>query len=102
MVSAIPVLAFAPRVMSNGRPRPSRRVLAAAVVTRDGPRAGTHALTGLVRSLPCYLTFGLVVILAAPSIGLAAIAVGLPACLAAARATWRGVPVVRQPAFDIT
>jgi hypothetical protein len=143
VVSAIPVLAFAPRLMANSRPRPSaspRRlsstvltcaaaslivgaavvtsrlagpeaagavlafptisaILAVAVVTRDGPLAGAHALTGLVRSLPCYLAFGLVVILAAPSIGLAAIALGLLACVAAARATWRGVPVVGQPAL---
>ena len=62
------------------------------------PLAGAHALTGLVRSLPCYLAFGLVVIVAAPSIGLASIALGLVACLGAAPATWRGVPVVGQPA----
>jgi uncharacterized protein with PIN domain len=142
VVSAIPVLAFAPRLMTRGRPRlgsPRRpsttvltcvaaslivgaavvtsrlagpeaagavlafptmsAVLAVGVVTRDGPLAGAHALTGLVRSLPCYLAFGVVVILAAPSIGLAAIALGLLACAAAARATWRGVPVVRQPAL---
>jgi hypothetical protein len=142
VVSAIPVLAFAPRLMTAGRPRlgsprsasttvltcasaslivgatvvTSRlagpqaagavlafptmsAMLAVTVVTRDGPLAGAHALTGLVRSLPCYLAFGVVVILAAPSIGLAAIALGLLACAAAARATWRGVPVVAQPAL---
>jgi hypothetical protein len=142
VLSAIPVLAFAPRLMTDGRPRlgsPRRSsttvltcaaaslivgaavvtsrlagpeaagavlafptmsaILAVAVGTRDGPLAGTHALTGLVRSLPCYLAFGLVVILAAPSIGLAAIALGLLACAAAARATWRGVPVAGQPAL---
>jgi hypothetical protein len=141
VVSAIPVLALAPRLMTHGRPRlgsPRRSsttvltcaaasvivgaavvtsrlagpeaagavlafptvsaMLAVAVVTRDGPLAGAHALAGLVRSLPCYLAFGLVVILAAPSIGLAAIALGLLACAAAARATWRGVPVVGQSA----
>jgi uncharacterized membrane protein YGL010W len=140
VVSAIPVLAIAPRLISDGRPRlgsPRRAsttvltcasaslivgaavvtsrlagpeaagavlafptmsaMLAVTVVTRDGPLAGAHALTGLVRSLPCYLAFGLVVILAAPSMGLAAIALGLLACAAAARATWRGVPVVGQP-----
>jgi hypothetical protein len=142
VVSAIPVLAFAPRLMTAGRPRlgsPRRgsttvltsasaslivgatvitsrlagpeaagavlafptmsALLAAAVVTRDGPLAGAHALTGLVRSLPCYLAFGIAIILAAPSIGLAAIALGLVACAAAARATWRGVPTVGQPAL---
>jgi hypothetical protein len=141
MASAIPALAFAPRLMTVDRPRlgsPRRSsttaltcaaaslivgaavvtsrvagpeaagavlafptmsaMLAVAVVTRDGPLAGAHALTGLVRSLPCYLTFGLVVILAAPSIGLAAIGLGLLACAATARATWRGVPTVGQPA----
>jgi hypothetical protein len=140
VVSAVPVLALAPRLMTDGRPRlgsprrPSTTVLtcaaaslivgaavvtsrlagpeaagaviafptmsailAVAVVTRDGPLAGAHALTGLVRSLPCYLAFALVVILAAPSVGLAAIALGLLACVGAARATWRGVPVVVQP-----
>jgi hypothetical protein len=142
MISAIPVLALAPRVMPNARPRlgsPRRwqttaltcgsaslivgatvvtsrlagpqaagavlafptmtGILAVVMATRDGPLAGAHALTGLVRSLPCYLAFGVVVILAAPSIGLAAIALGLLACLGAARATWRRVPVVAQPAL---
>jgi hypothetical protein len=142
VVSAIPVLAFAPRLMTDSRPslgsprRSSTTVLtcasasaivgatvmtsrlagpqaagavlafptmsaalAVAVVNRDGPLAGAHALTGLVRSLPCYLAFGLVVMLAAPSTGLAAIALGLVACAAAARATWRGVPVAGQPAL---
>lgn len=140
VVSAIPVLALAPRLMPGARPRlgsPRRwqttaltcvsasfivgatvvtsrlagpeaagavlafptmsALLAITVVIRDGPLAGAHALTGLVRSLPCYLAFGLVVIVAAPSIGFAAIALGLVACLGAARATWRGVPVVGQP-----
>jgi hypothetical protein len=72
--------------------------LAIAVVTRDGPLAGAHALTGLIRSLPCYLAFCLVVALAAPSVGMAAIALGLLACVVAARATWRGVPVALRPA----
>jgi hypothetical protein len=68
-------------------------------VTREGPEAGAHALTGLVRSLPCYLAFCLVVALTAPSAGLAAVALGLLACLGAAFATWRGVPVARRPAL---
>jgi hypothetical protein len=74
-------------------------LLAITVVSRDGPLAGAHALTGLVRSLPCHLAFGFVVIVAAPSIGLAAIALGLVACLGTARVTWRGVPVAGQPAL---
>ena len=140
VLSAIPVLALAPRLMPDARPRlgsPRRwhtttltcasaslivgatvltsrlagpdaagavlafptmsALLAISVVIRDGRLAGAHALTGLIRSLPCYLAFGLVVIVAAPSIGLAAIALGLVACLGAALATWRRVPVVGQP-----
>jgi hypothetical protein len=74
-------------------------LLTLTVVTRDGRAAGAHALTGLVRSLPCYLAFCLVVASTAPSAGAAAVALGLLACLAAARATWRGVPVARRPAL---
>jgi hypothetical protein len=73
--------------------------LAVAVVTRDGASAGAHALAGLVRSLPCYLAFCLVVVLAAPSFGVAATALGLLACVAAALTTWRGVPVTGRPAL---
>jgi hypothetical protein len=64
-------------------------------VDDDGRRAGAHALTGLVRSLPCYLAFCLVVAFAAPSAGPAAVALGLLACVATARVTWRRVPVAR-------
>lgn len=67
--------------------------LAVAVVMHDGRTAGAHALSGVVRSLPCYLAFCLVIVLAAPSLGPAAIALGLLACLGAAAATWRGVPI---------
>jgi len=73
--------------------------LAVAVVTRDGPRAGAHALTGLVRSLPCYLAFCLVVALAAPAAGLVAVPLGLLACCAAARITWRRVLLAPRPAL---
>jgi len=69
--------------------------LALAVVSGDGRAAGAHALTGLVRSLPCYLAFCLAVALAAPAAGIAAVPLGLLACLAAAGATWRAVPVAR-------
>jgi hypothetical protein len=138
VTSALPLVAFAPRLMAGGRPRagaPRRwratalmcaaapalvgaavltsrfagpeaagavaafptvsTTLAIAVVTRDGPPAGAHALTGLVRSLPSYLVFCVVAAFAMPSAGLAAVALGLLACLASARATWRGVPVAR-------
>jgi hypothetical protein len=141
VISAMPALAFAPRIMADGPPRPGspRRwsttaltcaaaslivgaavitsrlagaeaagavaafptistMLAVAIVTSDGTLAGAHALTGLVRSLPCYLAFCLVVTLAAPSAGLPAIALGLVGCVAAAGVTWRGVPVARRPA----
>ena len=136
VVSAVPALALAPRLITPSRPRVSSSphwattlmtclagsivvgtalltiryagpvaagaaaafptmstTLAVAVVTRDGWLAGAHALVGLVRSLPCYLTFCLVVVLAAPSVGLPAIALALLACLAAGRVTWRSVPL---------
>ena len=71
--------------------------LTVAVVSRDGPQAGAYALAGLARSLPCYLAFCMVVVLAAPALGLPAIPLGLLACVVAGRATWRGVPVAAQP-----
>ena len=42
---------------------------------------------------PCYLTFCLVVVAAAPTVGLPAIFIALLACLAAGRITWRAVPL---------
>ena len=66
--------------------------LVAAVVTRDGPLAGAHALAGLIRGLPCYLTFSLVVVLGAPSMGSPALALALLACLTTGHLTWRTVP----------
>lgn len=72
--------------------------LAVVIVHRDGPSAGAHALGGLVRSLPCYLTFCLVVVLAAPSVGLPAIALALLACLATGHLTWRTVPLAPHAA----
>lgn len=68
------------------------------VVRRDGRSAGAHTLGGLVRSLPCYLSFCLVAVLAAPGLGLVAVPLALLAALAAAGVTWRTVPVVRRPA----
>jgi hypothetical protein len=73
--------------------------LALTVVTRDGRLAGAHALTGLVRSLPCYLAFCLVVALVAPATGATAVLLGLLACVAVAGATWRGVPLAGRPAL---
>ena len=142
VASAMLVLAFAPRFMVAGRPRPGspRRwpttaltcvaasvivgaavvtsriagpeaagavaafptvctILTITVVTRDGRVAGAYALTGLVRSLPCYLTFCLVVAFTVPSAGLAAVALGLLACVCTAGATWRGIQVARRPAL---
>ena len=47
---------------------------------------------------PCYLKFSLVVALAAPAAGVAAVALGLLACLAGARLTWRRVPLAPHAA----
>ena len=69
------------------------------VVNRDGRHAGVHALSGLVRSLPCYLTFCVVAAVATPLAGSVAIPLGLLAGLTAAFVTWRGVPVVRRAAL---
>jgi hypothetical protein len=73
--------------------------LAVVIVARDGAPAGAHALTGLVRSLPCYLTFCLIAGLAVPAAGLAAVPAALLGAVATAGMTWRGVPVARQPAL---
>ena len=76
--------------------------LTVAAVSRDGATAGVHALTGLVRSLPCYLTFCLAVALGAPVAGLAAVGLGLLACLAAAGITWRRIPIAAGPVLTTT
>jgi hypothetical protein len=76
--------------------------LVIAVVVNNGSRAGAQALLGLVRSLPCYLTFCLVVVLAAPSIGLPAIAVALLACLAVGGVAFQRVPLTSlEPATSV-
>jgi hypothetical protein len=67
--------------------------LALAVVVGDGVSAGAHVLAGLTRSLPCYLTFCLVVVAVEPRVGVPATAVALAACLVTGRLAWRGVPV---------
>jgi hypothetical protein len=70
--------------------------LVVVVAASDGARAGAHALLGLVRSLPCYLTFCLLIALALPLIGLPAIALAALACFAAGRATWHCVPLANR------
>jgi hypothetical protein len=67
--------------------------LAVAVAVVDGRRAGAHVCAGLTRSLPCYLTFCLVVAAAEPRLGLLAVVVGLASCGVAGIVTWRSVPV---------
>jgi hypothetical protein len=64
-----------------------------AVAIHDGRAAGAQVLVGLSRSLPCYLTFCLVIAVATPSVGLPAIALALLACAAAGRVTWQAVPL---------
>jgi hypothetical protein len=76
--------------------------LTVVAVRRDGATARVHALTGLVRSLPCYLTFCLVVALSTPVVGLAAVGLGLLACLTAAGITWRRIPIAAGPALTTT
>jgi hypothetical protein len=71
---------------------------AVAIVMRDGRSAGTHALAGLVRSLPCYLAFCLVIALTAPSFGVAATALGLLACVGAARMTYATLTIAAAKA----
>jgi hypothetical protein len=67
--------------------------LAVTIATRRNAAAAASALLGLVRSLPCYLTFCLVFVLLAPALGLTAVALALVGCLAAAHLTWTRVPL---------
>jgi hypothetical protein len=76
--------------------------LTVVAVSRDGVTAGVQALAGLVRSLPCYFTFCLVVALITPVVGIAAVGLGLLACLAAAGVTWRRIPIAAGPALTTT
>jgi hypothetical protein len=69
-------------------------LLAVGVATRGGTEAGAHVLAGLIRSLPCYLTFCVTAAIAMPVVGAAAVPLALLACLATGRATWRALPVV--------
>ena len=72
--------------------------LAIAVVARDGRRAGAHVCAGLTRSLPCYLTFCIVVVATEPRVGLLATVAALLGCVITGRLTWRSVPVAPHPA----
>lgn len=72
--------------------------LAGAVAARVGPAGAAQVFVGLVRSLPCFLAFCLVVAVLAPAIGLPAVPIALLACLVVARVTWRHVPVAHEPA----
>jgi hypothetical protein len=67
--------------------------LAVSVMARDGRRAGAHVCGGLVRSLPCYLTFCILVVATEPRIGPLATAAALLGCGISGRLTWRSVRV---------
>jgi hypothetical protein len=67
--------------------------LAVMIGIRRNSSAAASALLGLVRSLPCYLTFSVVFTLLRPTLGLSAIALALLACLAVAHLTWTRVPL---------
>jgi hypothetical protein len=67
--------------------------LAVSIVLRDGRAAGTDALLGLVRGLPCYLTFCLVLAVCVGPLGVGAVALALAAALLAGGLTWRRVPL---------
>jgi hypothetical protein len=71
--------------------------LAVAVVARDGCRAGAHVCVGLTRSLPCYLTFCVVVVATEPRVGLFATGVAVLGCAITCRLTWRSVPLAPTP-----
>jgi hypothetical protein len=68
--------------------------LAISLGRSEGRLAAAWALQGLVRSLPCYLTFCLVVATTAPSLPLPwSIALALTASVTTGRLTWKRVPV---------
>jgi hypothetical protein len=66
-------------------------LLAVVIARRSGPTAGIHALAGLIRSLPCYLTFCLLAALTVPGLQAAAVPVALLASAAVAHFTWRAL-----------
>lgn len=67
-------------------------LLTISITRHGGVGAGAHALGGLVRSLPCYLTFCLAIAFLTPLVGLLAVPVGLLLCAGAAGVAWRAVP----------
>jgi hypothetical protein len=68
--------------------------LALSLGRSRGRPAAAQALHGLVRSLPCYLAFCLVIAVAAPAVAvLPAMAIAVAACLTVGRLTWRTVQV---------
>jgi hypothetical protein len=69
-------------------------LLVVVAVSRGGAAPGVHALAGLVRSLPCYLTFCVLAALMLPLVGAAAVPLALIGCLAAGRVTWRALPAI--------
>ena len=73
-------------------------MLAVASSRRVGRPGAVSVLVGLVRSLPSYLAFCLVVALFAPSVGLLGVPVALVVCLGVAALTWRTVPLAPRPA----
>jgi hypothetical protein len=73
--------------------------LAISLGRSAGPLAAAWALQGLVRSLPCYLAFCLVVATTARSLPLPwSIALALTASAITGRLTWKRVPVAVTPA----
>jgi hypothetical protein len=70
-------------------------MLAVALSLRAGSPVAISVLLGLVRSLPCYLTFCLTVPLLVPAVGVFAVPLALLACLAAGCVVWRTVPLAR-------
>lgn len=72
-------------------------MLTVVTVRRDGPSAGVQSLGGLVRSLPCYLVFGVTVALAAPLGGPLAVGLGLLTCAATAALTFRPILIAARP-----
>jgi hypothetical protein len=74
-------------------PTTTMMMLAAALSVRAGSPVAIAVLVGLVRSLPCYLTFCLTVPLLMPAVGMFAVPLALLACLATGWVTWRNVPL---------
>lgn len=72
---------------------PALSTALALVVGREtGARAAAATLQGVIRGLPCYLAFCLVVPVAAPLVGTpAAVVMAAAACVATCGLTWRSV-----------